>query len=169
MRKDDLLEIGEAVRPHGLKGQIKIKSYLVSKETTQRLQEVFVGSSKEKAASYRVKTIRAEKKSLLLGLAGIENIDDARQLVGSRVFILRDELPKLAEDEYYWHELLDLDVETETGEKLGRITAIIPGAAHDIYVCNSSDHEIMVPAVAEFIRKIDIAAGIMVVALPEGL
>jgi 16S rRNA processing protein RimM len=115
MKKDGLLEIGEVVKTHGLKGRIRAKSYLVSKENAQRLGEVFVGRLKEPAVPFRIKALQAERKMLYLELEGIEDVDAAARLVGSKIFILPDTLAKLPEDEYYWHELLELEVRTETG------------------------------------------------------
>jgi 16S rRNA processing protein RimM len=169
MGKDDLLEIGEVVRPHGLKGRIKAKSYLVSKGSTHRLDEVFIRKSKEPAVLFRIKTLQAERKTLFLELEGVEDIDAAVRLVGCRILISSDKLGKLPDDEYYWHELLGLQVTTEAGQSLGRIDTIVPGTGHDIYICTGGEREILLPAVAEVIRKIDIDAGVMVVRLLEGL
>jgi 16S rRNA processing protein RimM len=169
MGKDDLLEIGEVVRPHGLKGRIKAKSYLVSKDTTHRLDEVFIRKSKEPAVRFRIKTLKAERKTLFLELEGIGDVDAAARLVGCRILISSDKLEKLPEDEYYWHELLGLRVTTETGQNLGRIESIIPGEGHDVYVCAGSEGDILLPAIGEVVRKVDIDAGVMVVRPLKGL
>jgi 16S rRNA processing protein RimM len=169
MGKDDLLEIGEVVRPHGLKGRIKAKSYLVSKGSAQRLDEVFIRKPNEPAVRFRIKTLQAERKALFLELEGIEGIDAAARLVGGRILISPDKLEKLPEDEYYWHELLGLEVTTEAGRSLGRVESILPGANHDVYVCAGHEREILLPAVGDVIRKVDIDAGVIVVRLLKGL
>jgi 16S rRNA processing protein RimM len=169
MGKDDLLEIGEVVRPHGLKGRIKAKSYLVSKGSTQRLDEVFISKPNEPAVRFRVKALQVERKALLLALEGIEDIDAAAQLVGGRILISPDRLEKLPEDEYYWYQILGLEVTTEAGQSLGRIASIIPGQNHDIYVCAGHEQEILLPAIGDVIRNVDMDAGIMVVRLLKGL
>lgn len=169
MGKDDLLEIGEVVRPHGLKGRIKAKSYLVSKGSTQRLDEIFIGKPKEPAAPFRIKTLQVERKALLLELEGIEDVEAAARLVGGRIWISPEKLEKLPEDEYYWHELLGLEVTTEAGQRLGRVASIIPGENHDVYVCAAREREILLPAIGDVIRRIDIQAGVMVVRLLKGL
>lgn len=169
MRKDDLLEIGEVVRPHGLDGRIKAKSYLVSKGSTHRLDEVFIRKSNEPAKRFRVKSLRAKQRTLFLELEGIEDIDAAVRLVGCRVLISPDKLDKLPEDEFYWHELLGLQVQTEEGQSLGRIGSIIPCRNHDVYVCKGSEGEILLPAIGDVIRKVDIDAGVMIVRLLKGL
>jgi len=169
MGMDDLLEIGEVVRPHGLKGRIKAKSYLVSKETVRLLDEVFVKKPKEPAVPYRIKNLQSEGRILLLELEGIEDVDLAARIVGSQILISRDKLGKLSEGEYYWHDLLGLRVLTEEGQQLGRITSIIPGRGHDVYVCAGNEREVLLPAIENVILQIDIGMGIMVVRLLEGL
>ena len=169
MAKDDLLEIGEVVRPHGLKGRIKAKSYLVSRDTVHRLDEVFIGKSKEPAVRFRVKTLQAERKMLFMELEGIGDVDAAARLVGCQILISADKLEKLPDDEYYWHELLGLQVVTEAGHEVGRVVSIVPAGSHDIYVCAGGEREILLPAIGEVIRKIDIDAGVMVVRPLEGL
>ncbi|MFH1080976.1 MAG: ribosome maturation factor RimM [Pseudomonadota bacterium] len=169
MGKDDLLEIGEVVRPHGLKGRIKAKSYLVSIGSTHRLDEVFIRRSKEPAVRFRIKTMQVERKTLFLELRGVEDVDAAARLVGCQILISSDKLEKLPEDEYYWHELLGIQVTTEAGQSLGRIESIVPGQNHDVYVCAGNEREILLPAIGEVVRKIDINAGVMVVRLLKGL
>jgi 16S rRNA processing protein RimM len=169
MKKDGLLEIGEVVKTSGLKGRIRAKSYLVSKDTAQGLDEVFIGRSKEQAAPFRISALQADRRMMYLELEGIEDVDAAARLVGGKIFILAENLAKLPQDEYYWHELLGLEVETDTGRNLGRISSIVPGVGHDLYVCTGPEREIMLPAVGEVILKVDIAAGVMVVRLIEGL
>jgi 16S rRNA processing protein RimM len=169
MGKDDLLEIGEVVRPHGLKGRIKAKSYLVSKGSTHRLDEVFIRRSKEPDVRFRIKALQVERQTMLLELEGIEDINAAARIAGCRILIDPEKLEKLPEDEYYWHELLGLQVTTEAGQRLGRIESIVPGKNHDVYVCTGHEREILLPAVGEVIRKIDINAGVMVVRLLKGL
>jgi 16S rRNA processing protein RimM len=169
MTKDDLLEIGEVVRPHGLKGRIKAKSYLVSKASTQRLDAVFIRKPNEPVVHFRIRTLQAHGKALFLELEGIEDVDAATRLVGGRVLISPEKLEKLPEDEYYWYELLGIEVKTEEGLRLGRIASIVPGQNHDVYVCAGHEREILLPAIGDVIRKIDMDAGIMVVRLPKGL
>lgn len=169
MEKDDLLEIGEIVRPHGVKGRIKAKSYLVSKDVIDQLDEVFIRRSEEQAVRFRIKTLQAVRKTLLLEMEGVEDADAAARLVGCQILVSPDKLAKLPDDEYYWHELVGLQVITETAQNLGTIASIIPGENHDVYICAGHEREIMLPAVGEVIRKVDVAAGVMVVRLLKGL
>jgi len=165
----DLFEIGKIVKPRGLKGRMKVISHLESNEILESLEEVFVGYGKEKINLEKVRYIKVDKKSFFLELEGVEDVDAVGALVGCPVLIPFDKLGKLSEDEYYWRDIVGLEVVTEDGEILGRIEEILPTGSNDVYVCIGGEREILLPAIADVIRKIDIKNGRMVVRLLEGL
>jgi 16S rRNA processing protein RimM len=169
MARDNLFEIGQIVKPQGLKGRIKARSYIVSKDIIQHLKEVFIEKPAATAEPFRIKTMQLQGGMLYLELAGIEDRDAAARLVGCRIFIALDQLEKLPEDEYYWQDLIGLQVMTEAGQDLGRIESIFPTGSNDVYVCRGGEREILLPAIGEVIRKIDIATGVVVVRLMKGL
>jgi 16S rRNA processing protein RimM len=76
---------------------------------------------------------------------------------------------KLPEGEYYWSEIIGLQVLTEEDEILGRIEAVFPTGGNDVYVCRGGGREILLPAIGDVVRKIDTDRGVMVVRLLEGL
>ena len=81
----------------------------------------------------------------------------------------RDKLARLPAGEYYWEELLGLQVVTEAGEVLGQIESIFPTGSNDVYVCRAGSREILLPGIADVVRRIDPQSGVMVVRLLEGL
>jgi 16S rRNA processing protein RimM len=87
-------------------------------------------------------------------------------LVGQSVFVPSKRLP---DGEYYWKDVIGLDIVTEDGRRLGYVKTILPTGSNDVYVCNGDEGEILIPALDDVIRKIDIGKGLMVVRLPEGL
>jgi 16S rRNA processing protein RimM len=102
-------------------------------------------------------------------MEGVEDIESAEILIGCQVLIPIDKLRKLPEDEYYWRDIIGIRVVTEDGHVLGIIEAILPTGGNDVYVCSGGEREILLPGIADVIRKIDIDQGIMVVRLLEGL
>jgi len=165
----DLLEAGKIVKPHGLNGRMKVVSYLEAGSVLESLEEVFIKDGNREAKPENVKSVKLNKKGFLLELEGVEDIDTARALAGCRVLIPSDKLEELTEGEYYWRDIEGLEVRTCDGEILGRIVSIFPTGGSDVYVCAGGEREILLPAVADIIRKVDIENGIMVVRLPEGL
>jgi 16S rRNA processing protein RimM len=163
------IEIGRIVRPQGLNGRLKVLSYLSSAKVLDTLAEVRIGREAAKALSYLLQGVQAGAGFLILKLAGIEDRDAAAQLVGSSLWMPRDMLEKLPEGEYYWQEILGLQVVTEAGEVLGRIESIFPTGSNDVYVCRAGSREILLPGISDVVRRIDPQSGVMVVRMLEGL
>ena len=89
--------------------------------------------------------------------------------MGSKLLLPRDLLDVLPEDEYYWQDIIGLDVYTPEGRHLGRIESIFPTGSNDVYVCRGDDGEILIPAIADAIVRIDLASRRITVKLLEGL
>ncbi len=164
----DLIEIGKITRTHGLKGEVRVNSYLESDLPLRNLKKLYIGSEDD-SKPFRITRLKIQHKSILLQLEGVEDADAADQLVGCAIFIHSDNLEKLSEGEYYWKDLIGLEVSTEEGESLGFIQSIFPTGSNDVYVCQSKEREILLPAIPEVIRDIDLKKGRVVVRLLEGL
>lgn len=164
-----LLEIGRIVKCHGLQGAVKVLSFLEGKRTLEVIREVYIGKDAGSAVPYRIKTIDPLKRSFLLAVEGIARIEQADPLLGCSVWIPADRLEKLPEGEYYWWQLIGLEVRSEDGRFLGFIEEILPTGSNDVYVCRGGEREILLPAIADVIREIDTERGFMSVRILEGL
>ncbi len=162
---NNLLEIGKIVKSSGLKGKLKVLSYCESVETLETLKSVFIGRGCKDATTFRVKTSGVKRGSFCLELEGVETAESASELIGFGVFIPPEDLPK---GDYYWKDIIGLDVVTEEGLRLGKITNIMATGSNDVYLC-SGEREILIPAFDDIVRKIDIEKGIIVVKLAEGM
>jgi 16S rRNA processing protein RimM len=165
----ELIEIGRIVRSHGLEGRVKVLSYLESPEVLGTLSGLFVGRSAQNALLFPLVAAQFGKDYFLLKLDGIDDRDAAEQLRGSFVWMPAEEMQKLPEGEYYWRDIIGLQVATEDGAVLGRVESVFPTGSNDVYVCRGGGREILLPAVGDVVRKIDTDRGVMVVRLPEGL
>lgn len=163
------MEIGEVVKPQGLRGAMKARCYLDSEEILQGLDEVFIRKAGQAAAYHRLRKIQKKKNFFFLELEGIQDMDAAAKLVGGRILVPSQRLKKLPEGEYYWRDLIGLQVVTESGEALGRVESIFPTGSNDVYVCGGGCREILLPAIGDVIREIDLEKRVMVVRLLEGL
>ncbi len=165
----DLFVIGRVVKPQGLKGGMKAVSYLKSEELLPKLEEVFFDDEHRRGRAFKVRRIEIRKKSFILKVDGIDDAETAEQYVGRDVFASSSTLEKLPDGEYYWRDLIGLDVLTEEGRFLGRIESVFPTGSNDVYVCTGGEREILLPALADVVRKVDLDKGIMVVRLYRGL
>jgi 16S rRNA processing protein RimM len=165
----ELIEIGRIVRSHGLEGRIKVLSYLESPEVLQGLSGLFVGRTAQEAVSFPLVAVQGGRDSFILQLGGVTDRDAAERLRGSSVWMPSEAMQKLPEGEYYWREIIGLQVLTEENEILGRIESVFPTGGHDVYVCRGGGREILLPAINDVVRKIDTVRGVMVVRLLKGL
>lgn len=165
----DLFVFGEIVKTHGLKGCLKALSSLESKNILDGLDFVYVESKSGQKSRYEIKTLNPKGKFLFLELTGISDVDAAQTLVGSKLLLPRDMLEDLPEDEYYWQDIIGLDVYTPEGRHLGLIESIFPTGSNDVYVCRGSYGELLIPATADAIDKIDLVSHRIIVKSLEGL
>jgi 16S rRNA processing protein RimM len=164
----DILEAGRIVKACGLKGRIKVLSYLESNDILQNLDTVSIKRGMQ-VETFKVKGIRSSGNCFFLDLEGVTDVERAKSFVDCEVLIPSDILEELPEDEYYWRDLVGLEVVTEDGHFIGKIKTIFSTGSNDVYVCAGGEREILLPAIADVIRKVDMEQGKMVVRLLEGL
>ena len=165
----DLFVFGEIVKTRGLRGCLKVLSFLESQDVLDGLDFVYVESKTGQKSRHEIKKINATGHFLFLELNGISNVDEAQKFVGSKLLLPKDLLGELPEDEYYWSDIIGLDVYTAEGRHLGRIESIFPTGSNDVYVCRGEDGEFLIPAIADAIVRIDLASHKITVKLLEGL
>jgi len=168
VQEQDLLAIGKVLKTRGLKGELKVASYAESPETYQRAGELYLlkGGNPLKLTLERV---REQGRALLCKFKGFDRIEEAEGLVGATLYLRKQDLRPLPEGEYYWYQLIGLEVWTDGGKRLGTIKGILNAGSQDIYVVNRGKQEWVIPALPEVIRKVDIPGGRMVIHPIEGL
>jgi len=167
---DDLGMIGEVVKPHGIRGEIKVYLYSEQPENFKQYKKIVLqertGSGTE---TYNVVKSREQGKLAILRLEGVGTREAAEALQGSKIWLNKADFPTLDSDEYYWHQLNGLMVMTETGQELGRVTNFFSTTAHDIMVVTGAGHEFMIPLNGNIIRDIDVQGEIIIISPPPGL
>ncbi len=165
----DLFPIGRVVKPHGVRGKIKVEYFGEDLNRFPPYREVFIEDSKGRLETYEILEAIPQPPRLILQLKGIERIEEAKPLIGKEIFIKKEALSGLKEGEYYWFQILGMVVETEKGKRIGRVKEIFPTGANDVYVIEGKKGEIFLPATEEVIRRIDLQKGVMKVNRMEGL
>ena len=164
-----LVPIGKVVKVHGIKGKVKLHYFGDDLSEFLRYREVIIEDRAGIPRTFEVLEATPQPPRLILTLKGIEKIEDAEPLVRRDVFIERGVLPDLEEGEYYWVDLLGMEVESDRRRKLGRLQEIFSTGAHDVFVVKGKKGEIFLPATDEVIRKVDRERGVIEVHRMEGL
>jgi 16S rRNA processing protein RimM len=173
VQKSRFLVVGKIVGSHGVKGNLKIRSYTESETVFKPGKSILVIQAGHIEKTYPIQWAKPHGRSMLVSLKGIENRDTADSLVGAGVFIERSALPELEEGSYYWVDIIGLSVVSTDDRYIGRIESIMPTGGNDVYVVKNHDkndhQEILIPAIESVVLNIDFKNKIMRVDLPEGL
>ncbi len=166
---EKLILIGKVVRPHGLEGVLRIKSYGQSEESFSNAGSVFLKLTQEDPVEFEILSVKPHKNLFLMKLKGIDSIEQAEQYRNAEVSLKERNLRKKDPDEYFWYELKGLEVFLDTGESVGKITDIIPTGSNDIFVVKSGNGEVLIPALHGVVQSVDPEKGKMTVSAIKGL
>ncbi len=164
MSDSKLIAIGRAVKPFGIKGEVKISPFTESFDAFKNSAVLVFGES-----PFKVSRIRIHKRAVLASLEGVDTPEEAKQLSGRLVKTEAKNLPPKEEDEYYWFELIGMRVSTTDGEDLGEITHITPTGANDVLHVTGARGEILLPMIDQVVVSVDAESNSMVVDPLEGL
>jgi len=164
----DWIVVGRVLRPHGLEGFLRIRSYAESETLFEAAEEVLLKPLSKSPRPYTVVSARPHKQIVLMKLEEVDSLEDAEKLRDAKIMVRAEVIPR-EEGEYLWHELIGLAVFLETGESVGDISWIIEAGGHEIFVVGRGEKEIYVPATHEVVKEIDLEKKRMTIAPMEGL
>lgn len=145
----NLILSGEIVNTHGINGEFKINPWCDSPEFLLDFDTVYIN---EKA--YKVKSSRVHKNCVLMKVNGINDVNAAMSLRGSRVSVNKDEV-ELEDGQYFIADLIGLEVYDENEGLVGKIHDVLNLPANDAYVVRDGEIEFMIPVVREFVKAVD--------------
>ncbi len=164
-----LITIGKVLKPHGVKGEIKVEPLTDHPDRFRKLKRVFLVSSRKEQKECRIKAVRYLDRDPLLLLEGYDAPETVKGFNGWLVQVPEEEAIPLPEGHYYWFELIGMDVWSEAGERLGKIIDIFQTGSNDVYVMKAGKREIYLPAIKEVVKQVDRKAKRMVIHVLEGL
>ena len=155
------LECGKIVNTHGVKGAVKIESWCDSPDVLADLERVFFREG-DRYREASVKKASVFKQFVLMEIEGIESLDDAMLYKNRTLYAARDDFD-LEEGDYFIADLIGLSViDEKEGTVYGVLKSVVNHGASDIYVIDTPAGERMMPAVEEFVKRIDFENGIYI-------
>ena len=161
------LSIGKVVKAHGLTGHLKVLPYGETFSTLFAEEKITANLADGTSFTLTVAEIRPHQKTFLLRCHEIGTAEQARRLVGAELCVPESRLPPTVSGEFYWYQLIGLEVVNTEGQKLGTLEEIIETGSNDVYVVRQGREEILVPAIEEVVREVDLHRRLMTVDLPE--
>lgn len=147
------LIIAEVLKPQGIRGELKIKTFTDFPEDVKAFKTVYIDDTAYKILSFRV----APDGFAYVGLRGIPDRNAAELFRGKQIEGEREDAPELEEGQYYIVDVLGCVCVTEAGEELGTVTDIT-NLSSDIYTIEKAEKKILFPAVKGVVKSVDIKA-----------
>ncbi|MGY2892242.1 ribosome maturation factor RimM [Deinococcus sp. UYEF24] len=159
----DLTRVGHLMAPQGLRGAMKL--FVIGEpEQLLKLKRLYL----EGLGWRRVSAIQAQGPGVTVQLGGVETREAALDLRGLQVYAHDQELPKLDENQFYYHELRGLPVQNAGGEVLGEVADVMDMGFQDVLVVRHSGGEALVPLQAPYVQ-VRRGVGVVLDGAPEGL
>lgn len=163
--------VGKVIKPHGIRGEIKIFSCSGQPDDFKHYREVIlVDQATGNSRTYEVVRSSSRARVVVLKLAGLDGRSEAEVLRGLEVRVGREQMPSPGAGEFYWHDVEGLRVVTDTGHEVGTVTGLLGTPGHDILVVAGHDgREYLIPVREEFISHKDEEACALIITPPPGL
>ena len=164
---NDWIIIGRVRAAHGIRGELRVDILSDFPQRFQALKRVYLGDAH---TPYTVANSRFMPKGVLIKLAGIDSRDTAERLAGSYIALPEAETPPLPDGSFHHHQIQGLEVRADDGRLLGSVAEILTTGSNDVYIVRGGQFgELLLPAIAEVIRTIDLEAQCITVHLIPGL
>lgn len=158
LQADDLLVMGRISAPYGVKGWMRVTAFTETPENLLDYVPWYLNIRGEWRETQPLEG-RSHGKGLVIRLADCSDRDAAAALSGTDIAVYRSQLPATAANEYYWNDLIGLQVVTMDDRPLGRVDHLLETGANDVLVVRG-DRERLVPFIQdEVIHSVDLAAG----------
>ena len=106
----EFIAYGKVLKPHGLSGEVKVLPFSGDTGSFKNFSSLYISKDNNNPPKFSISRSRKHKNTVIVKLESVDSIDDAEPLKGMTVFIDKSELPEKDDDEYYWFELIGLEV-----------------------------------------------------------
>ncbi len=169
MNWDEMALVGQIARPHGIRGQVVVNVETdFPEERFYQGAELFV-NREGRAEGLTLSSVRFQAGRPVVGISGVETIEDAQRFVHLELRVPRDWLVPLPPGTYYRHDLVGCRVETSGGDSIGVVKNVNGSMGASCLVVASGNDEILIPLASAICTAIDAVRGRIVIEPPDGL
>ena len=163
------LRVGVITRTHGIRGEVKVYPTTDSPLRFNEIEEVIAKLGK------REKLLKLEhasyfKNLVILKFTGLDHIEDVEALKGAELYVKRSDGEELGENEYYIADIIGMEVYDEEGLRIGTVKDVLETGANDVYIVSrEAEKDLLLPAIHQCIRNVDVENNRMTVHIMDGL
>ncbi len=165
---NDLVCVGAIAGAYGVRGEVRLKSFTADAEAIVDYAPL---TSEDGTHSFSITLTHVIKNGLAARLSGVSTKEDADALKGIKLYVPRDRLPEPDEDEYYYTDLVGLEVRDTGGTVLGRVKSVQNHGATDLLeiIAQGQENTVLLPFTHAVVPTVDMAGGRIIADPPEGL
>jgi 16S rRNA processing protein RimM len=169
-RAAGLIRVGRIAGAHGLKGALKFRPDDPASTALGSVGQVYLATDGGEARPYRVKSAaRVSRNYLRLVLEEVGDLASAEALHGATVFIAASDLPPLKPGEFYYYQVLGMEVRLTDGRSLGMIEQVIATGANEVWEVRGAMGEVLVPVIEDVVKAIDFDSRVATIEAIPGL
>ena len=169
MRKEDCFFLGTVVAKYSFKGEVLIKLDTDDPETYLSLQSFLLEDESHLIPCFTTKVQLHKSQLLRISVEGVNSEKQADLMIGKSVYLPLDQLPKLDDDQFYFHEIIGFKVIDYVLGPIGIITGVNDASSQVLLEVEHNDRQILIPLVDELIQQLDKQQKQLYLTIPEGL
>ena len=163
------MQVGIITQTHGIRGEVKVFPTTDDVNRFKKLKEVIMDTGRERL-NLEIEGVKFFKQYAILKFKGYDSINDIEKYKSAKLYIKREQAVKLKKDEYFIADLIDMDVVTEDGEYFGTMKDVLTTGANDVYIVTRQDGtEVLLPAIKQCVKSIDMDQSRITVHIMDGL
>lgn len=167
--RNDELQVGVITQTHGIRGEVKVFPTTDDANRFRKLKEVILDTGRERL-SMEIEGVKFFKQFVILKFRGYDSINDVEKYKQGKLLVTRDKAVRLKKDEYFVADMIGMRVVTDAGEDFGILKEVLATGANDVYVVSrEDDREVLLPAIRECIKNIDLDRHLMEIHVMDGL
>lgn len=165
------LNVGKIVNTQGLKGEVRVLSTTDFPELRYKKGNTLrLFRDGEATIDLTIKTHRKHKTLDILSFEGYNHINEVEKFRDGILKISKEEINELEENEFYYHEIIGLEVVDTSGKHWGKITEVLAPGANDVWVVKKKGQkDLYLPYIESVVREVNLNSGEVLVDIPEGL
>jgi 16S rRNA processing protein RimM len=160
----EFITIGQILAPWGVKGKFKVEVITDFPERLAPHSHLYVDRQ-----PVNVTGASWHKGKAIIKLEGVDSPEQAAELRGKNLEIHRDQLQPLPEGQYYHFQLIGLEVWTTQGQRIGKVVRVLSGSSNDNYEVKGEKGEMLIPAIEDVVKSVDIDNGRITIEAIKGL
>lgn len=159
MTGSEVVVLGRLADPYGIRGWVRLHAFGDDPLAWAEMPVWWLSGDGKGWQEKKLKSLRAHGDGVVVLFEGIADRNGAEALKGMLVGAPRESLPATDEDEYYWADLIGLNVVNVQDQPLGQVSKLLETGAHDVLVVQDGEQERLLPFVDHVVKSVDLAAG----------